>query len=320
LPEVKKAGKLALLSKDRHEFLSHLEIALKKDNYVTRQKRIAFARKNTWEDRLFELENAIKKYIFPKVSVIITTYNTAKYTRLCIESVFNNSNWPNLEVIVVDNGSIDGTGALLKHYQKKYSSLNVISLNSNRGFAAGNNMGMKEASGEYIVLLNSDTIVTKDWMRDLIAHLANRKIGLVGPVTNAIGNEAKIETSYKSLRGIDSFALKNHMQNQGKAFEITKLAFFCVAARQAVWKKIGKLDERFELGTFEDDDYCLRVKQAGYKLLCAEDVFIHHFLGKTREKIELMDQIFESNKLKFEKKWGAVWIPHRYAAGRPAEN
>lgn len=320
LPEVKKVGNLALTSRDKNEFMANLEQAIKEDNPVLEQQRIAFARKNTWDDRFFEIENAIKKYIFPKVSVVILSFNTLKYTKLCLDSVFNNSNWANLEVIVVDNGSSDGSGELLQQYQKKYSNLKTILLKKNTGFAGGNNIGIKASSGEYIFLLNSDTIVTKGWIRGLVFHLADRKVGLVGPLTNSIGNEAKIKVSYKNLKGIEGFANRLALENSGKSFEINNLAFFCVAGRRSVWKKVGLLDERFQFGTFEDDDYCLRAKKAGYKLLCAEDVFIHHFLGKTREKIQGMDYIFESNKQKFQDKWQSTWVPHKYRSSGVTES
>ncbi len=320
LPEVKKVGNLALTSKDKVSFLANLEKALKENNQTIKQQRIAFARKNTWDDRFLQIEDAIKKYVYPKVSVIILSYNTLKYTKLCLDSVFSNSSWDNLEVVVVDNGSTDGSVELLHHYQKKYEGLKTIFLKNNRGFAGGNNVGIKAATGEYIILLNSDTIVTDDWIRRIIAPLANRKVGLVGPVTNAIGNEAKIKVGYKSTKGISKFAKLLASKNHGKSFEIDNLAFFCVAGRRLLWKKIGPLDERFRLGTFEDDDYCLRTKLAGYKLLCAEDVFIHHFLGKTRENIPEMDYVFESNKKEFEEKWQSVWTPHRYRTAAVAES
>lgn len=312
LPEVKKTGNLALTSRDKNEFLNNLELAIKEDNAVLEQQRIGFARKNTWDDRLFEFEAAINKYIFPKVSVVILSYNTLRYTKLCLDSVLNNSNWANLEVIVVDNGSSDGSRGLLQQYQKKYPNFKTVLLEKNTGFAGGNNIGIKQAKGEYIILLNSDTVVTKGWIRGLIYHLANRKVGLVGPLTNAIGNEAKIEVKYKNLKGLEAFASRLALENSGKYFEINNLAFFCVAGRRSVWKKIGPLDERFQFGTFEDDDYCLRVKNAGFRLLCAEDVFVHHYLGKTRNKIDNMDKIFDENKRKFEQKWKKTWVPHRY--------
>src|SRR5215208_7816406 len=102
--------------------------------------------------------------------------------------------WPNFEVIVVDNASQDGTPALLAGAEKKYPNLRVIYSDRNTGFAAGNNLGLRDATGDYIALLNNDTVLPRGWLSALIRHLVARpSIGLIGPVSNAVGNEAKID-------------------------------------------------------------------------------------------------------------------------------
>ncbi len=91
------------------------------------------------------------------------------------------------------------------------------------------------------------------------------------------------------------------------------LALFCVAMRRTTFDEIGPLDERFGIGMFEDDDYAIRLQQKGYKMLCAEDVFIHHWgkasFSQLREP-EFM-RLFEENKVKLEQKWGIQWEPHK---------
>jgi hypothetical protein len=88
---------------------------------------------------------------------------------------------------------------------------------------------------------------------------------------------------------------------------------FCIALRREVLQRVGPLDEQFEIGMFEDDDYALRVRQAGYKILCAEDVFVHHFghasLGELCANGEY-ERVFKANRARFETKWGAAWKPH----------
>jgi GT2 family glycosyltransferase len=81
-----------------------------------------------------------------------------------------------------------------------------------------------------------------------------------------------------------------------------------------VFEEVGPLDERFGIGMFEDDDYALRLKAKGYRILCAEDVFIHHWGRTSFSKLDqaAYQQLFEENRRKFETKWGLEWQPHRY--------
>lgn len=242
-----------------------------------------------------------------KVSIIILSYNNLKYTKACLYSTINYSNYPNLEIVIVDNNSQDETPDFLKRFKAKHSNVRLIINKTNKGFAGGCNQGIKEATGEYIIFLNNDTIVTPDWIKKLIKPLGDESVGLVGPLTNFMWNHQEVDISYRS---VDSMLKKAvGITSKVRAREADDIAFFCVAARKELIEKIGGLDERFGVGMFEDDDYCLRVKKAGLKIVVAEDVFVHHFgqislfsLGNDKYK-----EIFEENKKKFEKKWGIKW-------------
>lgn len=245
----------------------------------------------------------------PKVSVIILTYNNLAYSKACIRSVLLFSNYKNLEIIIVDNASKDKTQEFLKELKTEFPEIKLVLNKTNTGFAAGCNTGLKKATGEYVILLNNDTIVTPGWVRGLIKPLENKKIGLVGPITNFMWNHQEVNVFYRSLNGLLEKSKTLKKDKKGKIKEYNDIAFFCVALRKEVIEKIGTLDERFGLGMFEDDDYCLRIKKAGYKIVVTDEVFIHHFgqislfsLGK-----EKYSDIFLENKSKFEEKWGVVW-------------
>jgi GT2 family glycosyltransferase len=104
------------------------------------------------------------------------------------------------------------------------------------------------------------------------------KIGLVGPVTNNIGNEAKIDIQYSNMEQMIQISKAYTYKHVGQLFPLRTAAFFCVMMSRIVYERIGVLDEEFGLGFFEDDDYCRRVEEENFKIMCAKDVFIHHHL------------------------------------------
>ncbi len=247
-------------------------------------------------------------------SIVIVTYNNWDDTKLCLDSIFAKTGDLEFEVIVVDNASHDGTKEHLQAYADNHPNLRLIFNSHNAGFARANNQGASVAQGQYLVFLNNDTVVTPGWLQGLIHHLQDAQVGMVGPVTNSASNESRILVDYDqdSLDGLDSFAERYTAEHAGIAFDIQVLAFFCVAMRYAVFEEIGPLDERFGIGMFEDDDYAMRLRQRDYRILCVEDVYIHHSGGKSFLQLDFADywRLFRENRAKFEEKWQVKWQPH----------
>jgi GT2 family glycosyltransferase len=245
-------------------------------------------------------------------SIIIVTHNGMAYTKLCLTALF--ADWrEGDELILVDNASNDGTPEFLLAVAKQNNFVQVICNDHNRGFAAANNQGLGRAGGDMVVLLNNDTIVPAHWRDALLAILQDKAVGLAGPVTNRTCNEAQIDAPYKTFAEFEQFALARAQAHGGVRLELPMLAMFCVAMRREVFQKTGPLDEQFEVGMFEDDDYSRRVRAAGFKIVCAEGVFVHHFgqasFGELCTNGEY-DRVLESNRARFEAKWNVAWRPH----------
>jgi GT2 family glycosyltransferase/glycosyltransferase involved in cell wall biosynthesis len=312
LPEIVPLTPLVRIASTPEEFEKEILEELAAKGWGRERDRRAYAAENTWAARFEKLSPALRQ-VFPKVSIVVVSYNNLEMSRQCLESIYDRTTWPNFEVIVVDNASIDGTPEFLKASEKTYSRLSVILNDSNVGFAAANNRALEKASGDYVVLLNNDTIVSRGWVETLVRHLqADPEIGIIGPVTNAIGNEAMVPVGYSEVEQMPTWAQGYVREHANEAFEIPMLAMFCIAMRREVFEKVGPLDDRFGIGMFEDDDYAIRIRRAGYRVVCAGDSFVHHWMKAAFGKIpaEEYQTLFEKNRRLFEEKWGTSWIPH----------
>ena len=216
-----------------------------------------------------------------KTSIIILSCNTLELLQLCIASIHEYTEAGTYEIIVVDNASEDGSAEWLKEQK----DLRCIYNEENLGFPKGCNQGLEIATGTELLLLNSDTVVTKDWLKNLRRALcSSSKVGAVGCVTNYCSNNQRIEASYKNIEEMLAFAADYNKSDSVLWEKRTKLVGFCYLFKREVLEKIGFLDERFSPGNYEDDDFSLRILQAGYDLLLCRDTFIHHFGSASFEK------------------------------------
>ncbi|MFO0899231.1 MAG: glycosyltransferase [Pirellulales bacterium] len=233
-------------------------------------------------------------------SIVIVTFNQLEYTRLCLESIRHFTDEP-FELIVVDNGSTDGTPGVMR----AMSDVRLIENPNNRGFPAGANQGLAAAAGEQVVLLNNDCVVTTGWLRRMLAALASDPgIGLVGPCSNRVSGPQQVAAGYEQLADLDGFAWEWGRHNDSRRLETERLVGFCLLIRRSVVERIGLLDERFGLGNFEDDDYCRRAREAGFKAVIALDSFVHHFGGQTFRACGVdFPKLLKHNELLYREKW-----------------
>ena len=241
----------------------------------------------------------------PFVSIVILTFNQLEKTRDCLDSIRRHT--PELhEIIVVDNGSTDGTLPWLKEACACNDSYILIENRENRGFAAGCNQGIEAARGEYVLLLNNDVVVTKDWLCGMLECLrATADAGIIGPMTNNISGIQQIsDAKYSSLVELDEFAAAFRKRNRHQRILFRRIVGFCMLFRKSLTDEIGVLDETFGTGNFEDDDFCLRAAIAGYRNVIAGDVFIHH-VGSASFRGNNFDYIaaITDNGRLFREKW-----------------
>jgi len=223
------------------------------------------------------------------LSIIIVGHNNKDLIIDCIKSIREDTSLKDKEVIVVDNGSTDGSQEAFKKLQE----IILIENKENLGFAKANNQGIKRAGGGYILLLNSDTIVKKGSLGKLLAFAKKKKdAGVVGPkLLNIDGSlqpscfrfptiKNAIKEYWLGEKGLfEKYAPKGKKPNMvdavvGAAFLMTPSAL----------KKVGPLDERY-FAYFEDIDYCRNVWRKGLKVYYYPGVEIVHYHGATFKKM-----------------------------------
>lgn len=239
-------------------------------------------------------------------SIIIVTHNEWSYTELCLASIRDRTDEP-YELILVDNGSSDATVDQLR----RAPDVRLIENADNRGFPAAVNQGLVAANGQAVVLLNNDCVVTTGWLRRIRdAFRSDPQVGLVGPVTNFTAGPQKIAVDYQHLADLDGFAWNLGKRLAGTRLECELLFGFCLAIRREVVDQVGLLDEGFGIGVCEDDDYCLRAQQAGFRLVIAADCFVHHFGSRTftAKGIDLNEQL-AVNQARLKRKWSLDAAP-----------
>lgn len=238
-------------------------------------------------------------------SIIILTWNQLSYTQACLKSIASHTSEP-YELIIVDNGSTDGTVAWLQEQAAADNRMHIIENSGNRGFATGCNQGIAAARGDFILLLNNDTVVTPGWLAGLQEVIGRYPdTGIVGPMTNsASGIQVVANAGYRSLEELPAWSAAFREIYRYRAIQQRRIVGFCMLFRRELVDIIGLLDESFGSGNFEDDDYCLRAELAGHHNIIAGDVFIHHAGGASfsGNNVNYNDTMTHNMAL-YRKKW-----------------
>jgi GT2 family glycosyltransferase len=234
-------------------------------------------------------------------SIIILNFNGGSQIKNCLSSIQENTPEPH-EIIVVDNASMDGS----QEFLREFSGIVLIENKKNLGCPPARAQAMAVARGEYMVLLDNDTIVTAGWLANFLSHFRdNPRIGLLGPRSNfASGPQMVGNPKYSSLQELQEFAQSFVAKHSGRLSFCFRLVGFCMAIRRSVIDKIGSLDPQFGKFGFEDEDYTLRAIIAGFHAAIAHDVFIHHqggpqVSGDTRYNADMQKAWYV-----FKRKWG----------------
>ena len=247
----------------------------------------------------------------PKVAVIIANWNGLDDTIECLESLKKIS-YQNYEVIVVDNGS---RGNDVETLQCRFSDyIHLIKNDRNLGYAGGINVGISYVQGKYkpdfLLFLNNDTVVAVDFLTRMVeSAMADNSIGIVGTGVYDLANAQKgIIVKIRMFETRISFIGINQI-NALRSNNLNREAVdgCCLLIRNDVIERIGYLDESY-FCYWEDLDFYVRTKEAGYKIVCTPAAKIRHKASQTSKKISgLACYYYNRNKLRFMKKHATKW-------------
>lgn len=265
----------------------------------------------------------------PLVSIIIP--NKDHYTDIskCVNTILNQSTYPNYEIIIVDNGSSDQ--AVLDYYEelKRKRTEKKILIKSwphPFNYSAINNYGAKFASGEQLILLNSDTkIITSDWIEEMLMYAQRKDVGAVGAKLYYEDNtiqHAGVVLGLGLHRVAGHVFYKAQKENLGYmgrlyyAQNYSAVTAACVMIPKKVWDTVGGLDEEFQVA-FNDVDLCMRIRKAGYLIVWTPYAELYHYESKSRgaEDTPEKRKRFEGEVRRFQERW-----KKELAAGDPYYN
>lgn len=235
----------------------------------------------------------------PDISVVLVSFNTRDLTRECLTSLYDASVGLDIEVLVVDNASRDGSAEMI---EREFPSAKLIRSAVNLGFAGGNNLAFPLATGRYIVLLNTDAFLEQDALRRSMAHMdAEPDTGLGGG--RLVGRDGSWQASTRMFPS----PLNDLLMISGAAARFPKSRFFgrqdhtwadpgdggdtdwvpgaYSMIRRTALEQVGYFDERFFL-YYEEVDLCRRLKQAGYAVLYWPDVVVVHLGGESSKTLK----------------------------------
>ncbi len=256
------------------------------------------------------------------LSIIIVSWNVRDLLVACLDSIRTNVPEPDrIEVIVVDSGSSDGSPALI---EARYPWVRLLAQPQNIGFTVANNMGLREAHGRHLMLLNPDTEIIGDALVQMIAYLDHHPdVGIAGPHTlNRDGTTQSSKRRFPTFmtgifestwlqpyapRGLLDRFYARDIPNEATA-DVDWVQGSALMIRREVYTAIGGLDERIVMYS-EETDWCRRAKNAGWRVVYVGSARIVHYGGKSTEQANARSQIyFQRSKLYYFRKHHGIVV------------
>lgn len=237
-----------------------------------------------------------------RCDIIIATWNAQEMTRTALESIRRSAGFP-YRLIIVDNSEEAEARAYFREIAAsgEFGDTLLVQNERNLGWLKATNIGLRQATADYVCLLNNDVICGSDWLRQCIGVMETfPDIGLINPRGNERSENARIED-------VDTYAKRLADDNRGLITELDHCSGFCMVIRRALLEQIGLLDEIFDGGHYEDDDLSRRAQQAGYRCVQCDTALVFHLGSQSFKKIpDERNRLIQQNRAIYRQRWGTV--------------
>ena len=257
----------------------------------------------------------------PLTSLIIPTRNQGVLLSRCMDGVLTRTDYPAIEVLIVDNGSVDPEAIRVMQAVALDSRVRVLHHDAPFNFSELNNLAAREATGEVLVLLNDDIeVMDAEWLRELVSQALRPEVGIVGArllyPTGAVQHAGIVMESggpHHQYRLCDGTEL-GPIGELALARSVTGVTAACVALRRSVFDEVGGLDEEFAVA-FGDVDLCLRVAERGYRIICTPFAELYHHESASRgyEDNPIKQARFAEEVALLRRRWEMELWTERYA-------
>jgi GT2 family glycosyltransferase/glycosyltransferase involved in cell wall biosynthesis len=228
----------------------------------------------------------------PTVDVIVCVHNALEDVTRCLDSLLAKTTWP-FRLIIVDDGSDGPTQRMLASFVDRWPQVTLLrNAREPHGYTIAANIGLRASDADFVVLLNSDTIVTPSWLEALLeVAYADEHTGMVGPLSNAATHQSLPELRAEGTWAVNE--LPAWLTEDGMAFVVSRLSQhrspvfpflngFCLGLRRETIEAVGLLDEEtFAAGYGEESDYAQRARAAGFRLVVADAAYVFHAKSKS---------------------------------------
>lgn len=238
-------------------------------------------------------EQRIAKQGFTRIDIVVCVHNALEDVTNCLEAIKTHRTSSNQKLIIVDDGSDKPTAAYLEKFSEAHDWVSRIRHYKAVGYTKAANAGLKASSGELVILLNSDTVVTDSWAEKMADAIEATAAGIVGPLSNAASVQSipdfrskNNQTAINELpAGVNPEKMNTYCEEWTPARKLPIVPLvhgFCFGVTREVLNKVGLFDEKnFPKGYGEENDYCLRAADQGFSLVIATHTYIYHEKSKS---------------------------------------